>query len=102
MWSSFIAVFQKEFLHVRRDRGTLSVALAIPLFQLILFGFIDMTVSNLPTVVVDQDQSSFSRELISQQRIKCLDYFFRTFHLSSFFSFPDLIRFFHYIKRKMS
>jgi ABC-2 type transport system permease protein len=53
--SSFIAIFTKEFVHIRRDRATLTMALAIPVFQLTLFGFIDQTVSNLPTVVVDQE-----------------------------------------------
>jgi len=66
MWSSFIAVFRKEFLHIFRDRGTLMVAFSIPIFQLVLFGFIDQTVRDLPTVVVDQDRSVESRELMDQ------------------------------------
>src|ERR1700759_4923767 len=66
--NSFVAVFQKEFLHMRRDRGTLVIALTIPLFQLILFGFIDQTVSNVPTVVVDQDGTRQSPELMDQLR----------------------------------
>ena len=37
-WSSFVAVFQKEFVHIRRDRATLVIALTIPIFQLTLFG----------------------------------------------------------------
>jgi ABC-2 type transport system permease protein len=65
---SFIAVFTKEFVHMRRDRATLTIALAIPVFQLVLFGFIDQTVSNLPTVVVDQDGTHYSRELIDKLR----------------------------------
>src|SRR3954447_7234206 len=68
IWSSFLAVFQKEFLHIRRDRATMITALTIPLFQLILFGFIDQTVKNVPTVVVDQDQTRQSRELLDQLR----------------------------------
>lgn len=68
IWSSFIAIFRKEFLHVQRDRGTLVIALAIPLFQLVLFGFIDQTVTNVPTVVVDQDQTAHSRELMDKLR----------------------------------
>jgi ABC-2 type transport system permease protein len=68
MWNSFVAVFQKEFLHIRRDRATLVAAFSIPLFQLILFGFIDQTVRDLPTVVVDQDHSRESRELMDQLR----------------------------------
>ena len=66
MWNSFVAVFQKEFLHIFRDRGTLIAAFSIPVFQLILFGFIDQTVRYLPTVVVDQDHSVQSREFMDQ------------------------------------
>lgn len=66
--ASFVAIFRKEFIHIRRDRATLVIALMIPLFQLILFGFIDQTVSNLPTAVVDQDGTHYSRELIDKLR----------------------------------
>jgi ABC-2 type transport system permease protein len=68
MWSSFLAIFTKEFLHIRRDRGTLVLAFSVPIFQMILFGFIDQTVRNLATVVVDQDHSVESRELLDQLR----------------------------------
>ncbi|HYR56808.1 MAG TPA: ABC transporter permease [Myxococcaceae bacterium] len=68
MWSSFLAIFRKEFIHIFRDRATLVLAFTIPLFQLILFGFIDQTVKNVATVVVDQDRSSDSRELIDRLR----------------------------------
>jgi len=67
-WSSFVAIFKKEFLHITRDRGTMMVALTIPIFQMVLFGFIDQTVRNVPTVVVDQDESRESRELIDELR----------------------------------
>ncbi len=68
MWDSFVAVLRKEFTHIARDRGTFVIAMMIPLFQLTLFGFIDQTVHNLPTVVVDQDESRESRELMDQLR----------------------------------
>src|SRR6266849_1347779 len=68
MWQSFRAIFQKEFLHIRRDRATLVLAFTVPLFQLILFGFIDQTVHNVATVVVDQDRTSVSRELLDKLR----------------------------------
>ena len=68
MWSSFVAIFRKEFIHIFRDRGVLVMAFSIPVFQLMLFGFIDQTVKNLPTVVVDQDHSTASRELMDQMR----------------------------------
>ena len=44
MWSSFVSIYRKEFLHIFRDRATLVMAFSIPVFQLILFGFIDQTV----------------------------------------------------------
>src|SRR5215831_12370732 len=68
MWNSFRAIFKKEFLHIFRDRATLIMAFTIPLFQLILFGFIDQTVRNVPTVVVDQDRSPESRLLMDRMR----------------------------------
>ena len=68
MWDSFVAILRKEFTHIIRDRGTLVITMMIPLFQLSLFGFIDQTVHNLPTVVVDQDETQASRELMSQLR----------------------------------
>jgi len=67
-WDSFVAIFQKEFVHMRRDRSTFILALTIPLFQLILFGFIDQTVSDLPTVVVDEDHTHYARELEDKLR----------------------------------
>jgi ABC-2 type transport system permease protein len=68
IWSSFVAIVQKEVVHIRRDRGTLVIALTIPLFQLVLFGFIDQTVTNVPTTVVDQDRTAESRELMDKLR----------------------------------
>ncbi len=68
MWSSFYAVFRKEVLHIVRDTGTVRLVLFIPLMQLTLFGFIDQTVHDVPTVVVDQDRSSDSRDFIDQMR----------------------------------
>ncbi len=68
MWNSFVAILAKEFSHIFRDKGTLGIALMIPLFQLILFGFIDQTVRDVPTVVVDQSASRASRELMDKLR----------------------------------
>jgi ABC-2 type transport system permease protein len=68
MWSSFTAIFRKEFLHLFRDRGTLRLALLIPALQLCLFGFIDQTVHDVPTAVVDQDRTVESRLLIDKMR----------------------------------
>jgi ABC-2 type transport system permease protein len=68
MWDSFQAILRKEFKHIFRDRGTLIMFFMLPIMQLSLFGFLDQNVRNLPTVVVDQDGSRYSRELIDQMR----------------------------------
>lgn len=68
MMSSFRAVFRKEVLHVRRNKAVAYLAVMMPLMQLTMYGFIDQTVHDEPTVVVDQDQSASSRELIDQLR----------------------------------
>ncbi len=68
MMSSFRAIFRKEILHIRRNRSVLFLAVMMPLMQLTMYGFIDQTVHDVPTVVVDQDRSVQSRELIDQLR----------------------------------
>jgi ABC-2 type transport system permease protein len=65
-WSSFMAVFRKETLHIRRNRGVLIMTVMMPVMQLMLFGFIDQTVHDVPTVIVDQDMTAHSRELIDK------------------------------------
>lgn len=49
---------------MRRDRGTLRLALMIPVFQLILFGSIDTNVRNIPTGVHDECRCPESRALL--------------------------------------
>lgn len=61
----FGAVLRKEGIQMLRDKGTLRFALAVPVFQLVLFGLIDTNVRNVPTVVFDQSRSAESRELVA-------------------------------------
>jgi len=61
------SIFVKEFIQMRRDRGTLSLLLGVPVMQLLLFGFaIRQDVRNLPTVVFDASRSQQSRTLVQQ------------------------------------
>jgi ABC-2 type transport system permease protein len=64
--NGFVAVFRKEITQMLRDRGTLLFALVIPVFELILFGVIDMNAKHIPTVVFDQSRTQESRRLINQ------------------------------------
>jgi ABC-2 type transport system permease protein len=62
----FGAVFRKELTQMMRDRTTLMFALMVPVFELILFGVIDMNAKNIPTVIFDQSRTQESRRLIEQ------------------------------------
>jgi ABC-2 type transport system permease protein len=79
-------VFKKELRHILRDKGTLRVGLMIPIVQLLLFGFIDQTVHDVATVVVDQDHSVESRLLISQMQAA------KTFKITRVTTSPDEAR----------
>ncbi|MBT4803735.1 MAG: ABC transporter permease [Legionellales bacterium] len=60
------AIMTKEFSQMTRDPATIGMMIGTPLIQLILFGYaINMTPTNLPTVVIDNDQSIYSREYIA-------------------------------------
>jgi ABC-2 type transport system permease protein len=60
------AVARKEFLHVLRDWRSLTLALAIPILLVCLFGYaLTMDLNHVPTAVWDQSRSPQSRELIS-------------------------------------
>ena len=64
--SGFLAVLRKEAKHMLRDKGTLRLALIIPVFQLVLFGLIDTNVRHVPTVVLDQSRTSESRLFLDE------------------------------------
>lgn len=56
---------RKEFLHIIRDPRSLIMALAVPLFMLLLFGYaLTLDVDRIPTMVYDADQTAASRDLI--------------------------------------
>ncbi len=61
------AIALKEVMHIFRDPGTLYFAVGMPLIMLVLFGYaISFDVDHIPVVVVDQDRSADSRELIAR------------------------------------
>jgi len=68
------AMFMKEFRHIVRDPRSLTMALAMPLLMLLLFGYaLNLDVDRIPTLVYDADHSATSRELI--QRFQGSRYF---------------------------
>ncbi|HEX9728332.1 MAG TPA: ABC transporter permease [Gemmatimonadales bacterium] len=62
--SRLLAMIHKEFIQMRRDRLTLGIMGAIPVIQLLLFGYaIQTEVKHLPTVVLDEANTSETRAL---------------------------------------
>lgn len=61
-----LAIARKEFLHIVRDKRTLIAVLAMPLLQLFLFAYaVSFDVKDIPTAVLDQDHSAYSRQYVS-------------------------------------
>ena len=61
-----LAIARKEFLHIIRDKRTLVAVLAMPLLQLFLFAYaVSFDVKDIPTAVLDQDHSAYSRQYVS-------------------------------------
>jgi ABC-2 type transport system permease protein len=74
------AITRKEFYHLIRDVRSLYLAFAVPLLLILLFGYaLSLDVDNIPTVVVDQDKTDLSRDLIRQ--LEASPYFTVTAHL---------------------
>lgn len=65
-WRRIQHIVRKEVIQMRRDRRTIGIIVAAPIFQLIVFGYaITTDIRHVATAVVDQDQSRASRELIA-------------------------------------
>jgi ABC-2 type transport system permease protein len=65
--SRVIAVARKEFIQIRRDPFSLSMAFLMPVMLLFIYAYaVTFDVDSISTVVFDQDKSSLSRELIAQ------------------------------------
>lgn len=65
-WSRFLAILQKEFRQIRRDRLTFAMMVGMPIMQLILFGFaINTDPRHLPLALVSADESEFSHSFVA-------------------------------------
>jgi ABC-2 type transport system permease protein len=76
------AMARKEWLQVRRDPRSMALAFLLPVLMLLLFGYaITWDVRELELVVLDQDVTAPSRELV--EAFQASGYFYLTDHLSS-------------------
>jgi ABC-2 type transport system permease protein len=61
-----LAVAKKEFIHIRRDVRIVMAVLAMPMLQLLLFSYaLSTDVTNIPTAVLDQDNTQSSRQFVN-------------------------------------
>jgi ABC-2 type transport system permease protein len=82
MSSRIFFVIYKEFIHIIRDPRTLAIMFLLPVIELILLGYAVTTdIEHLATVVLDQDRTSQSRDLIEAYRAS--NYFDTTAYVSS-------------------
>jgi ABC-2 type transport system permease protein len=82
MSSRIFYVIYKEFIHIVRDPRTLAIMLVFPVMELILLGYAVTTdVEHLPAVVLDQDLTAQSRDLIEAYRAS--NYFDLTRYVNS-------------------
>jgi ABC-2 type transport system permease protein len=69
-WSRIVAVMVKEFIQMRRDRLTFAMIIAIPILQLVLFGFaINTDPKRLPTAVVIADTGPVVRAVVAAMQV---------------------------------
>jgi ABC-2 type transport system permease protein len=69
VWSRAAAIARKEAYHILRDPFTLALALAMPIFMVVVYGIaIDFNVKNVELAASDFDQSQSSRRLIDAFR----------------------------------
>ena len=68
-FSRWWAIVRKEFLQLRRDRITFGMIVGVPILQLVLFGYaINSDPRHLPTAVVIEEQSEFTRSYLAAMR----------------------------------
>ena len=60
-------IMRKEFLELRQDPKLFGIVIVAPILQLTMLGYAATTdVKNIPVLIVDQDRSTESRDLISR------------------------------------
>jgi len=73
-WSRWLGIVAKEFIQLKRDRLTFGMIVGIPVIQLTLFGYaINSDPKHLPTALLVNDRSEFSRSILSS--LSNSDYF---------------------------
>jgi ABC-2 type transport system permease protein len=74
-----LTITRKEFIHIKRDKASLVMALVAPVMMLLIFGFaVNTDVNHVNLVVADSSRTPESRELIEKFNNS---YYFRTYEV---------------------
>src|SRR5581483_3380362 len=83
------AMLAKEFIQLRRDRGSFAMIIAIPVMRLLLFVYaINTTPHHMPTAVLVQEDSDLSRSIL--KALENTNYFKFTRQVHTELEFDDL------------
>ena len=83
-----LAMTRKEVIQIRRDPLSLLIIIAMPIIQLLIFGYaVNLDVKHIPLCVYDRDATQTSQDLL--KRFQATDYF-KIVHLSD--SYTDIVR----------
>jgi ABC-2 type transport system permease protein len=63
---TLLAVAYKELLQLSRNRAILRSLIILQILDVLAVGWLDTNVRNMPLVVVDQDHTSWSRDLVAR------------------------------------
>jgi len=83
-----LAMTRKEVIQIRRDPLSLMIIIAMPIVQLLIFGYaVNLDVKHIPLCVYDRDSTQTSQDLL--KRFQATEYF-KIVHLSD--SYTDVVR----------
>ena len=83
-----LAMTRKEVIQIRRDPLSLMIIIAMPLIQLVIFGYaVNLDIKHIPLCVYDRDATQTSQDLL--KGFRATDYF-NVVHVSD--SYPDVVR----------
>lgn len=85
-WTRLVAMARKEWLQLRRDPRSMTLAFVLPVLMLLFFGYaITWDVKDLDLVVLDQDRTARSRTLVE------------AFGASGYFTVVDRLEAYHQV-----
>jgi ABC-2 type transport system permease protein len=80
-FSRWWGILLKEFIQLKRDRLTFAMIVALPIIQLLLFGYaINTDPKQLPTAIVSADSSAFTRSFLSAMKYSRYFHFEEDYH----------------------